>query len=224
MKTLNFKNFTTLVLGALIALSVACDKKSSDPAPAVPATSYGYQNGMCVDLSNGAPAAANLCQNGNYRWNGAQCVDVNGGVVAQNLCTQGSGSYRWNGNQCTDLNGQIVSTTFCTNAGVNNYRWNGVACTDMNGVAVGPELCQSNNGIGGQYQLVGGECYSGVNWVPYSMCAGQGGYVAGQCYGTYIKYKGGQFGSYYYTKYCSGNSCSGETLLEYATRRPVVCP
>lgn len=233
MAILKSKEISVLFFGAMLALTVACDKKSdSSPTPAAPAApTYNYVNGACHDMTTNAPVAINLCANvvinGNYRFNGSACTDLNGTPVAQNLCAPVVGAntiangYRWNGSQCVDINNAPVATTFCS-VGASAYRWNGIACIDFNGVAVSPDLCAS----AGQYQLRNGECYSGYTWAPYSMCAKVPGYVAGQCNGTYIKYSENRSGSIYYTytKYCYGNSCSGETLLEYYSRRPVVCP
>lgn len=200
MKTLNVKNLTYLILGVLLIVSVACDKKGSDPAPAAPVHQYGYVNGSCYDITTNTPAAANLCtgvvQNAGYRWNGTQCLDVNNQPVAQTLCNT-------------------------TTSGTGSYRWNGTSCTDLNGAPIAPTLCQTNSNVVGQYQLIGGECYSSnFMWVSYTLCSGVGGFVPNQCHGTYVMYQPG----FVQTIYCSGTSCSGKTLIEYYTGRQIVCP
>jgi len=180
MKTLNLTNLAKLALGCLVVLTVACDKKGgNDPAPvAAPVAQYNYVNGSCRDVATQAVVAQNLCANvlinGAYRYDGVTCRDVNGNVVATNLCT----SY-------------MYPTT-------------------------------GQGGTSG-YQILGGNCietFSGMS-VPYSYCSAISGYNPNQCSGIFMKYLG--YGMFSY-KRCDGNSCSGQTLIEYTTGQTKTCP
>ncbi len=203
MKTLNLTNFAKLALGCLVVLAVACDKKSgSDPAP-VAVTNYGYVSGSCRDLGTQAVVAQNLCANvlinNSYRYDGVTCRDVNNNVVSTNLCTSA-----------------IYQTTN------SQYRWNGASCVDINNNVVAQNLCTQTT-IGSGYQILGGNCietFSGMS-VPYSYCSGISGYNPNQCSGIFMKYLG--YGMFSY-KRCDGNSCSGQTLIEYTTGQTRTCP
>lgn len=202
MKTLNLTNLAKLALGCLVVLMVACDKKSgSDPAP-VPAANYGYVSGSCRDITTQAVVAQNLCANvlinGAYRYDGVTCRDINGNAVAAHICTQAM--YQTGGTQ---------------------YRWNGVNCVDVNNNIVAQNLCTQTGTSG--YQILGGNCietFTGMS-VPYSYCSAISGYNPNQCSGIFMKYLG--YGMFSY-KRCDGNSCSGQTLIEYSTGQTKTCP
>lgn len=194
------KKLTQIALGVLVALTIACDKKGSDPAPAAPPTSnFNYVNGQCYDTSVNQPTAATNCGhiviNGSYRWNGSTCIDAANVAVAQTFCNMANttGNYRMIGTTCTDLNNQPVPQQYCTSMGANS-----------------------------QFQIVNGNCIATVTgqWVNSSYCAGMTGYNANQCNGIYVKFN--KWGVYY-TKYCQGNSCSGQTLMDYNTGLMVTC-
>lgn len=207
MKTLNLTNLAKLAVGFLVVLSVACDKKGGDSAPAAAAaTQYNYVSGSCRDVTTQAVVAQNLCAN----------VLING-------------AYRYDGTTCRDANGSPVTTTLCTNGIYNNsstqYHLNGVTCVDINNIPVAQTLCtQAGAGIGsGQYQILGGNCiqsYSGMQ-VSYSYCTGVSGYNPNHCNGIFLKYLGYGMTSYLY---CQGSNCSGQTLIEYTTGAQKVCP
>jgi hypothetical protein len=199
MKTIKLTKLAQIAVGVLIALTVACDKKGSDPAPApAPAPVYHYVNGACHDVNN-QPVAANLCANlpinGNYRWNGTTCTDANNVPVAASLCQVGN------------ANG--------------NYRWNGVTCTDLNNQPVSPALC-SPMGLNEQFRIIDGNCIHMMTyqWVNYSYCSGVTGYNANQCNGMYMKFYGS---GAWATIQCFGSFCRGQTLTEVSTGRQVTC-
>lgn len=204
MKTLKLSNFTKLALGCLVVLSVACDKKGGDPAPAAPVAQYNYVNGSCYDVTTNTPVSQNLCAN----------VLING-------------AYRFDGVTCRDANGSPVSATLCNNAGMgginNGYRFNGVNCVDINNQVVAQTFC-SQAGMGnGQYQILGGNCihtYTGMS-MPYSYCSGIAGYNPNQCSGTFIKLL--PYGMTIFLE-CQGSNCSGQTLTEWSTGIQRTCP
>ena len=149
MKVLNLKVFSLMVLSSLLILVSACDKKSdSNPAPAAPAAqvhTYGYVNGVCYDTTSNTPAAANLCVgnsgSGNYRWNGTQCVDINGQLAAQQLCQNGGigqNQFQLINGVCYSNSGyyqQYVDYSFCTGvAGYNANQCNGYYMSYRSGI------------------------------------------------------------------------------------------
>ncbi len=198
MKTLDLKNITKLLAGALIAISVACDKKGSDPAPppVAPVASYQYVNGVCTEVTTNTPAAVNLCA----------------GVAT----TQ----YHSNGYQCLDAGNLPVDPALCANGGVGGaYTFNGTQCVGANGIPVAYQLCQNNATNG--FQLINGQCYTTQGSpVSYNYCSSATGYVANQCNGQYVMYQAGIM----HTINCQGTSCSGRTVLEYWSGRQIVCP
>lgn len=199
MKTLNLSNIAKLALGVLVVLTVACDKKGSDPAPAAPVAQYNYVSGSCRDVATNAVVAQSYCANvlinGAYRFDGTTCRDVNNNVVSTTFCNTAtiSSGYHWSGTNCLDVNNQIVAQTLCTQSGTNGY------------------------------QILGGNCiqsYTGMS-VPYSYCVGVSGYNPNQCSGIFMKYLGYGVTSYLY---CQGSNCSGQTLIEYTTGIQKTCP
>lgn len=101
MKSIMLKPSTLMALLLLVLTSgmISCSKKSNNNTTPVVNNGinrYQIQNGVCVDTYTNQQMNQNFCfnngvNNGQYTWNGYNCVDVNGQVVGSQFCFNQNG-------------------------------------------------------------------------------------------------------------------------------------
>lgn len=230
MKASNLHNLRIFILGALVAVVVGCGQKGSDPGPPPPppmAPAYTYVNGVCLDPATNTQVNPNLC--------------INNGVPGS---PGYSGSPGYPGTP--GYPGAPGMPGYPGGMPGGNFRWSGYQCVDINGLMVADQLCAGAPGGPGVYPgmpyppppgypPVGGyppqNCYPGgmpgMQPPPPGMPPGPGCpmpmpmpiYNPQVCNGPYLLYQGG----IPQPINCYGANCSGRTLVEAQSGRPVVC-
>ena len=215
-----------LIALAMVTTHCGKDEKKDSSAPAIIApTGYIYQNGQCIQTSNGQAVAMTYCNttlNNGYSMNQyGQCIQTSTGQpVAQNLCTTTNTGYTLNQyGQCIQTStGQPVAQNLCTttNTGytLNQY---GQCIQTSTGQPVAQNLCTTTNT---GYTIQNGQCVqiSTGQIVNIQLCSTTGTGSA-QCFGSYF-----WMGYGYPTPVtCQGWNCSGYTLVSAQTGQTQLC-
>lgn len=108
-----------MAIGLLISVFGFFGCQKSNDAPAVAATTYVLQNGLCV-ASTGQTVDRSLCgSNNGYILQNGGCYSVQTAqYVSPNLCTQNSNYTSINGSCYTVNTNQIVDPSYCNTNGV----------------------------------------------------------------------------------------------------------